>query len=139
MSTRGSSSSWLPTESTEEKLLTEHLDEMRSAKLRIVAVSESKFKDPRTDGVVFGYVMPTTPTELLERLVDNAVDHIHLIATRSDVNERLAFATREISDLNQIGAALSAELLTEAIRVNCVAPGAVDTDMLRKAAPVVKV
>ena len=92
-----------------ERMLTEHLGEMRSAKLRIIAVSDNRFKDPRTDGVVFGYVMPSTPIELLERLVDNAVDHIHLLATRTEVNERLAFATREISDLNQIGAALSAE------------------------------
>jgi HD-GYP domain-containing protein (c-di-GMP phosphodiesterase class II) len=92
-----------------EKMLTEHLHEMRSAKLRIIAISDNRFKDPRTDGVVFGYVMSTTPTDLLERLVDNAVDHIHLLATRTEVNERLAFATREISDLNQIGAALSAE------------------------------
>src|SRR5919108_4218726 len=37
-----------------EKMLTEHLHEMRSAKLRIIAISDNRFKDPRTDGVVFG-------------------------------------------------------------------------------------
>ena len=92
-----------------EKLLEEHLDELRSAHLRIIAVSEHRFKDARTDGAVYAYVLPNTPTPLFERMVDNAVDHIHLLATRREVNERLKFATREINELNQIGAALSAE------------------------------
>src|SRR5438270_3811897 len=42
-------------------------------------------------------------------MVDNAIDHIHLLATRQEVNARLAGATREINELNQIGAALSAQ------------------------------
>ena len=92
-----------------EKLLAEHLDELRSAHLRIIAISENRFKDPRTDGTVYAYALPNTPTPLFERMVDNAVDHIHLLATRREVNERLKFATREINELNQIGAALSAE------------------------------
>src|SRR5579864_9102005 len=65
-----------------EKLLEEHLDELRSAHLRIIAVSEHRFKDARTDGAVYAYVLPNTPTPLFERMVDNAVDHIHLLATR---------------------------------------------------------
>src|SRR5256885_14337517 len=32
-----------------EKMLTEHLGEMRSAKMRILAVSDNRFKDPRTE------------------------------------------------------------------------------------------
>jgi HD-GYP domain-containing protein (c-di-GMP phosphodiesterase class II) len=42
-------------------------------------------------------------------MVQNALDHIHLIASRQEVNDRLAFATWEINELNRIGAALSAE------------------------------
>src|SRR5438270_9807373 len=92
-----------------EKLLADHLDELRSAHLRIIAISDVKFRDARTDGAVYAYVLPNTPIALFERMVDNAVDHIHLLTTRREVNERLRFATREINELNQIGAALSAE------------------------------
>ena len=92
-----------------ERLLHEHLDTMRATRLRIIGISDARFKDPRTDGAVYAYLTASTPTDLFERMVDNAVDHIHLLATRREVNERLAFATREIHELNQIGAALSAE------------------------------
>src|SRR6185312_13017349 len=40
---------------------------------------------------------------------DNALDHIHLVHTRQQVNQRLAGASQEIHELNQIGVALSAE------------------------------
>jgi HD-GYP domain-containing protein (c-di-GMP phosphodiesterase class II) len=92
-----------------EAMLHAHLDRMHAPNLRVIALSELRFKDPRTDGTVYAYVTPGTPTPLLERMVDNALDHIHLVATRQGVNERLAFATREINELNRIGAALSAE------------------------------
>jgi HD-GYP domain-containing protein (c-di-GMP phosphodiesterase class II) len=46
---------------------------------------------------------------MLERTVDNALDHIHLIQAREQINERLRGVNHEISELNQIGAALSAE------------------------------
>src|ERR1051326_247850 len=42
-------------------------------------------------------------------MVDNALDHIHLVHTRHEVNQRLAGASQEIHELNQIGMALSAE------------------------------
>jgi HD-GYP domain-containing protein (c-di-GMP phosphodiesterase class II) len=96
-----------------ERLLAQHLDELRSAHLRVIAIADGQFKDPRVDGVVYGYVIRSTPTDLFERMIDNAVDHIHLLETRREINERLSFATREIQDLNQIGAALSAEHDTE--------------------------
>ncbi len=41
--------------------------------------------------------------------MDNALDHIHLVHTRHEVNQRLAGASQEIHELNQIGMALSAE------------------------------
>ena len=46
-------------------------------------------------------------------MMDNALDHIHLLATRREANERLDRATQEINELNAIGAALSAEHDTE--------------------------
>jgi len=42
-------------------------------------------------------------------MVDNALDHIHLVFTRHEVNQRLAGASQEIHELNKIGIALSAE------------------------------
>ena len=92
-----------------EALLARVYDELRSPNLRIIAISDARFHDPRMDGLIYAYLPTGTPTPLLERMLDNAVDHIHLLSTRQDINQRLAGATREIADLNEIGAALSAE------------------------------
>ncbi len=92
-----------------ERLVREHYDQLRDPHVRIIAVTTDRFKDPRLDAAVYSYLPPGTPAALFERMLENAVDHIHLLATRMDVAERLADATREIHELNQIGAALSAE------------------------------
>ena len=86
---------------------------LRAPNVRVIALSDWKFTDPRTDSVVYAYLPVKTPPSLVERTIDNALDHIHLLATRRDVNERLAGATKEIHELNAIGAALSAEHDTE--------------------------
>src|SRR5215813_4728007 len=92
-----------------EEILRDHYRELRVPNVRIVALSNQPFKDPRNDGAVYAYLPPDVPQRLLERMVDNALDHIHLIQSRQEVNERLAGASREIHELNQIGVALSAE------------------------------
>ena len=94
---------------TSEKLLQENYDALRAPNMRILALADARFKDPRMDGAIYAYLPSNTPSALLERMVDNAIDHIHLLLSRKSVNERLAGATREIHELNQIGAALSAE------------------------------
>jgi HD-GYP domain-containing protein (c-di-GMP phosphodiesterase class II) len=94
---------------TSEKLLGEHYSELRAPNCRVVALSEDRFKDARVDGAVYAYLPLETPSHLLERMVDNALDHIRLLESRREVNERLAGATQEIHELNQIGAALSAQ------------------------------
>lgn len=96
-----------------ERLLTQLQTSLRAPNVRVVALSEKRFADPRMDGAVYGYLPPHTPPHLVERMLDNALDHIHLLQTRREVNERLAGATKEISELNAIGAALSAEHDTE--------------------------
>jgi HD-GYP domain-containing protein (c-di-GMP phosphodiesterase class II) len=58
---------------------------------------------------VYAYLPILTPPEIMERMVDNAIDHIQLLHNRREINEKLTGATREIHELNQIGAALSAE------------------------------
>ncbi|HMK31288.1 MAG TPA: GAF domain-containing protein [Terriglobales bacterium] len=96
-----------------EKSIAEHETLLRAPNIRVIALSDTRFKDPRLDGVVYGYLPQNTPPTLVDRTVDNALDHIHLLATRREVNEKLAGATREINELNLIGASLAAEHDTE--------------------------
>jgi HD-GYP domain-containing protein (c-di-GMP phosphodiesterase class II) len=92
-----------------EELLKEHYQQLRVPNVRVLGLSNEPFRDPRNDGAVYAYLPPNVPQRLLERMVDNALDHIQLIQSRQEVNERLAGASREIHELNQIGVALSAE------------------------------
>ena len=92
-----------------EKLLGEFYDEVRRPSCRVIALTDERFRDPRVDALVYAYLPSRISLDLLERTLDNALDHIHLIRVREHINERLRGVTREISELNQIGAALSAE------------------------------
>jgi HD-GYP domain-containing protein (c-di-GMP phosphodiesterase class II) len=96
-----------------ERMIVDKAAILRAPNVRVIALSDWRYKDPRTDGVVYAYLPVKTPPSLVERTIDNALDHIHLLATRRDVNERLAGATKEIHELNAIGVALSAEHDTE--------------------------
>jgi HD-GYP domain-containing protein (c-di-GMP phosphodiesterase class II) len=98
---------------TSEEHIREHLDALRAPNVRIIALSEKRFADPRLDGAIYAYVPPGTPPALLERMMENALDHIRLLDSRRELNQKLGDAVREISELNQIGAALSAEHDTE--------------------------
>jgi HD-GYP domain-containing protein (c-di-GMP phosphodiesterase class II) len=92
-----------------EEITEKHYQKLRTPTVRVLALSHQRFKDPRNDGAVYAYLPPDVPQALLERMVDNALDHIQLVHSRYEANERLAGATREIHALNQIGVALSAE------------------------------
>lgn len=92
-----------------EDLLKQHYQQLRVPNIRVLGLANEPFKDPRIDGAVYAYLPPDIPQPLLERMVDNALDHIHLNQSRQEVNERLAGASHEIQELNQIGVALSAE------------------------------
>jgi HD-GYP domain-containing protein (c-di-GMP phosphodiesterase class II) len=92
-----------------ELLLTQFYDEIRRPTCRLIGLTDYRFHDPRIDALVYAYLPADTPHPLLERTVDNALDHIHLIHVREQINERLRGVTREIQELNKIGAALSAE------------------------------
>ena len=98
-----------------ERLVREPYDRLRDPNVRVIALTYERFQDPRMDSVIYAYLPANTPNDLLERMVDNALDHIHLHQTRREVGERLAGATKEISELNKIGAALSAEHDTETL------------------------
>src|SRR5438270_2472515 len=89
--------------------LERHYNALRKPNVRVIGMCESRFRDARMDGAVYAYLPATTPLALLERMIDNAIDHIQLLAHRNELNDRLTMASREIQELNQIGAALSAE------------------------------
>src|SRR6266700_1815294 len=94
---------------SKEGLVEDHYNQLRVPNTRVLALTSQRFKDPRNDGAVYAYFPPDVPEALLDRMVDNALDHIHLVHTRHEVNQRLAGASQEIHELNQIGIALSAE------------------------------
>jgi HD-GYP domain-containing protein (c-di-GMP phosphodiesterase class II) len=94
---------------SKEDLVERHYNELRVPNTRVLALTNSRFKDPRNDGAIYAYLPSDIPEALLERMADNALDHIHLVYTRHEVNQKLADASQEIHGLNQIGMALSAE------------------------------
>jgi HD-GYP domain-containing protein (c-di-GMP phosphodiesterase class II) len=94
---------------TREAQMSAHYDALRKPNVRVLALADTRFKDHRFDGAVYAYLPAATPGALVERMIDNAIDHIQLLANRREINDRLQGATREIHELNQIGAALSAE------------------------------
>jgi HD-GYP domain-containing protein (c-di-GMP phosphodiesterase class II) len=94
---------------TDEFQVQQNLRELRRPNVRVLALSDSRFRDPRCDGAVYAYVPMGTPQPLLERMLENALDHIQLLSSRRELSDRLHGASREIEELNKIGAALSAE------------------------------
>lgn len=94
---------------SKEELIEKHYGQLRVPNARVLALARDKFRDSRNDGAVYAYLPPDVPQSLLERMIDNALDHIHLVQSRNEVNERLAGASQEIHELNKIGVALSAE------------------------------
>jgi HD-GYP domain-containing protein (c-di-GMP phosphodiesterase class II) len=98
-----------------EWLLAHAADMLRAPNVRIIALADHRFHDPRIDALVYAYLPVNTPLGLLERMVGNALEHMNLLDTRERLGERLAMAAHEIQELNQIGAALSAEHDTGAL------------------------
>src|SRR3954462_2259274 len=94
---------------TREEQLKGQYEALRKPQVRVIALSNDRFKDARLDGGVYAYLPERTPRPIVERMIDNALDHIQLLANRKEITDRLHGVTREIRDLNQIGAALSAE------------------------------
>ena len=98
-----------------EWLLAHTVDALRAPNVRVIALADKRFRDPRVDALIYAYLPVNTPVELLERMVGNALEHLNLLETRERIGERLALARHEIRQLNAIGAALSAEHDTEAL------------------------
>ncbi len=94
---------------TSEDVVRLHYEELRRPNARVIAISPSAFREPRLDGVVYCYFPPNTAPELIERAIDNALDHIHFLQTRQVANQKLRGISSEMGELNAIGSALSAE------------------------------
>ncbi len=99
---------WIVVTSSEQTV-EHHSARLRQPNIRVIAIADARFQDPRLDGLVHAYLPPHIAPGMLERMVDNALDHIHLLSTRQELADRLKHARHEIHELNQIGAALSAE------------------------------
>jgi HD-GYP domain-containing protein (c-di-GMP phosphodiesterase class II) len=93
----------------DSSLFTQNLKLLRSPNVRVIALADERFHEARLDGTVYAYLPANTAPPLLERMFDNAIDHMHLVQTRREANDKLALANSEIYELNHIGAALSAE------------------------------
>jgi HD-GYP domain-containing protein (c-di-GMP phosphodiesterase class II) len=91
------------------QLLAGRLDEILSPALRLIAISEQPFEDPRLHAAIYAYVPPQTPIPFLERMIGNAASHLRLAFELKQDSQRLAGVVREIRELNRIGTALSAE------------------------------
>jgi HD-GYP domain-containing protein (c-di-GMP phosphodiesterase class II) len=97
------------------QLFLQHIKCLRAPNVRVIALCDERFREPRLDSTVYAYLPATASVALLERMFDNAIDHMHLVQTRREANDKLALANSEIYELNHIGAALSAEHDTRAL------------------------
>ncbi len=96
-----------------ERILAQHAALLRQPNVRVIALSDKRFQDPRLDGGVYAYLPADTPPTFVERIAENALDLIHLLSTRRKASQELIVSRSEIGKLNEIGARLSAELDTE--------------------------
>jgi len=96
-----------------ERLVKQHHDELRNPAVRVIMLSDERLSDQRLDTFIYAYLPLETPPALVDRMIENAFDHLHVHATRRKAFERLNNVNNEIQELNRIGVALSAEHDTE--------------------------
>jgi HD-GYP domain-containing protein (c-di-GMP phosphodiesterase class II) len=92
-----------------EQALAESWANLPQGAVRIIALSETCYKDPQLDAAVFAYLPPSTPIPLVARMVENALCDIRRDNLHHQSSEKLKIASAEIDELNRIGVALSAE------------------------------
>jgi HD-GYP domain-containing protein (c-di-GMP phosphodiesterase class II) len=89
--------------------LSQHIQQARRDNVRVIAISDERYEDIELDSAVHSYLPSHTPAGILRRTVDSAVAHVFLWNGFQMLDDRFEGVTREIRELNQIGAALSAE------------------------------
>jgi HD-GYP domain-containing protein (c-di-GMP phosphodiesterase class II) len=92
-----------------EQALVDRWKILRRSRVRIIALSESCYKNSWLDAAVFAYLPPTTQPPLVERMIENALHDVNLGNLQQELTERVKATTCEIDELNRIGVALSAE------------------------------
>ncbi len=92
-----------------EQALVERWGSLQRRGVRIIALSDTRYKNPWLDVAVFAYLPPSTPPPLVERIIENALHDIDLDNLHHELTERLRATSGEIDELNRIGVALSAE------------------------------
>src|SRR5215469_406904 len=92
-----------------EQALAENWANLPLGAVRIIALSEACYRDPRLDAAVFAYLPPSTPIPLVGRMIENALCDIRRDSLHHQSAEQLRIASAEIDELNRIGVALSAE------------------------------
>lgn len=90
-------------------LLNRYCSDLRNPDLRVILLSSSLVEDLRLESIIYAYLPLNTPLAMITRMIDNAVDHIHVNAQRRKTLDRFHQMSREIRELNHIGTALSAE------------------------------
>ncbi|ABF43432.1 metal dependent phosphohydrolase [Candidatus Koribacter versatilis Ellin345] len=89
--------------------LSQNIARARRENVRVIAISNERYEELEMDSIVHAYLPPNTPAAILRRTVDSAVAHVMLWDGFQMLDDRFAGLTREIHELNRIGAALSAE------------------------------
>jgi HD-GYP domain-containing protein (c-di-GMP phosphodiesterase class II) len=92
-----------------EQALAENWENLGHGAVRIIALREACYQDPRLDAAVFAYLPPSTPIPLVGRMIENALRDIRRDKLHQRSQEQLRIASAEIDELNRIGVALSAE------------------------------
>ncbi|MBV9341969.1 MAG: hypothetical protein JO159_13925, partial [Acidobacteria bacterium] len=92
-----------------EQALAANWGNLRHGAVRIIALSEARYKDRQLDAAVFAYLPPSTPIPLIGRMIENALRDIHRDNLHHKSAQQLRIASAEIDELNRIGVALSAE------------------------------
>src|SRR5689334_10734622 len=59
---------------THEEQIKLNYEALRKPQVRIIALNDDRFKDPRIDGAVYSYLPERTPKPIVERMIDNALD-----------------------------------------------------------------
>src|SRR4051794_24668115 len=57
---------------TREEQVKSNYEALRKPQIRVIALSDDRFKDPRMDGAVYSYLPERTPKPIVERMIDNA-------------------------------------------------------------------
>ena len=89
--------------------LSQHASHVQRDNIRVLAIAAEPYELIELDALVHNYLPPGTPTSILRRAIDNAIAHVLLWKGFQSLDDRFAGLTREIHELNEIGAALSAE------------------------------